>query len=189
MDRVLGSMEWSVDSRRGIFFRSTRGGGDASNGSVLLAGGRLVTGGWPRRSRWSGRSVMVYNRSRSPRRWRRMSPVRGVVPFLATGRRRWRPVLLFLQQLPKLLNGLVQGPELREQREVQLSKTKHFSPQYSQLSIQSSELSGRWRWPGRRLDRTFTASLTFAGGSSGRRRWLATLASSTAQIESTEAPR
>ena len=87
---------------------------DTSNGSVLLARRRFVAGRRPGRPGRSRRSMMMMQRGRRPsRRWRRMRPVGCVVSLLAAGRRRRRSVLLLLQQLPKLLDRLVQGPQLR----------------------------------------------------------------------------
>lgn len=97
---------------------------ECSNGSVFFAGRWIVAGWWPRRPRWPGWSVMMRNRGRPSRRWWRMSPVGGVVPFFAAGRRRWRSIFLFLQKLSEFLDRFVQGPQLREQRQIQLSKSK-----------------------------------------------------------------
>lgn len=53
-----------------------------------------------------------------------MRSVGRVVSFFAAGRRRRCSVLLFLQQLPELLNRLVQGPQLGQKREVELPQTE-----------------------------------------------------------------
>lgn len=88
---------------------------DTSNGPVLLARRRLVAGRRPGRPGWSWRPMMMQRRRRPPRRRRRMRSVGRVVSLLAAGRRRGRPVLLLLQQLPKLLDRFVQRPQLRQQ--------------------------------------------------------------------------
>jgi len=99
-------------------------GDDASNGSVLFTRWRFITGrrsGWPGRSRWP---MMVQRGRRPPRRRRRLCPVRRVISLLAAGWWRRCSVLLFLQQLPELLDGFVQGPQLRQQRKVKLPQTE-----------------------------------------------------------------
>lgn len=139
---ALGAMRGSRPSRVLLPLSN-----DTSNGPVLLARRRLVAGGrsgWPGRSR---RSMMMQRGRRPSRRWRRMRSVGCIISFFAAGRWRGRSVLLLLQQLSKLLDRLVQGPQLREQREVELPQPKHFSPEHCQLGIQGGELSGRWRWP------------------------------------------
>lgn len=53
--------------------------------------------------------------------------------------RRWRggrKRFLLLQHRPELLDGLVQGPQLRQQRQIQLPQTVHFSPQDRQLGVE-----------------------------------------------------
>lgn len=56
--------------------------------------------------------------------------------------RGWRESVLLLQHRPKLLDGLVQGPQLRQQRQIQLSQAVHFSPEDGQLGVQCGGLPG-----------------------------------------------
>lgn len=123
---------------------------------------------------------------RSSRRSRRMRVVGGVVTFLAAGRRR-RTVLSFLQKLPKVLDRLVQRPELRQQREVQLSETEHFPSQDGQLRVEGCELPSRWRGFSTEL-RRLRASLRLTGGSCWRW-WRFAIVPRFVQIKSAQAPR
>uniref|UniRef100_A0A2M4B5F4 Putative secreted protein n=1 Tax=Anopheles triannulatus TaxID=58253 RepID=A0A2M4B5F4_9DIPT len=60
------------------------------------------------------------------------------------GRRRgWRKRFLLLQYRPELLDGFVEGPQLRQQRQIQLTETIHFSSQDCQLGVQGRRWWGR----------------------------------------------
>ena len=109
-----------------------------SDGAVLLAGRRLVARREfraPRRGPGGPVMMPVMRRRgcRSSGWWRWMhhtataapaTTVGCVVALLAARRRRGRSVLLLLQQLTELLDRLVQRPELREQRQVQLAQSE-----------------------------------------------------------------